>query len=130
MIFETDDEGRGLEVPVEAAFTDKWRREFTLKEGFLPSSSRSRPMPPPTTRSSGLHRHAAQRQVRALIPNWEQMADTTAGALQKIYLGQVQPDAALKEAASQIDALIQQGPAGPRFSEGRPMRRAATASPP
>ena len=43
-----------------------------------------------------------------LIPNWEQMADTTAGALQKIYLGQVQPDAALKEAASQIDELLQQ----------------------
>ena len=28
-----------------------------------------------------------------LVPNWEQMADTTVSALQKIYLGQDEPEA-------------------------------------
>ena len=72
----------------EAAFTDKWRREFTLKEGFLPSSSRWRPTrTSPTTRARGVHRNAAHAKFAPIIPNWEEMADTTAGALQQIYLG-------------------------------------------
>ncbi len=43
-----------------------------------------------------------------LIPNWEQMADTTVAALQKIYLGQMEPTPALEAAAQKIDGLIQQ----------------------
>jgi multiple sugar transport system substrate-binding protein len=41
-----------------------------------------------------------------LIPNWEEMADTTSAALQNIYLGRAQPEAALKEAAAKIDLLL------------------------
>ena len=36
------------------------------------------------------------------------MADATSAALQQIYLGQAQPEAALKEAAAKIDELLQQ----------------------
>ncbi len=43
-----------------------------------------------------------------LIPNWEQIADTTAGALQTVYLGKAEPAAALKEAAAKVDGLMQQ----------------------
>jgi multiple sugar transport system substrate-binding protein len=94
----------------EAAFTDKWRREFTLKEGFLPvfKSVAADPHFANDPQLKAFTDMLPNAKFAPLIPNWEQMADTTAGALQKIYLGQVQPDAALKEAASQIDALIQQ----------------------
>ena len=94
----------------EAAFTDKWRREFTLKEGFLPvfKSVAADPHFANDPQLKAFTDMLPNAKFAPLIPNWEQMADATAGALQKIYLGQVQPDAALKEAAGQIDALIQQ----------------------
>jgi multiple sugar transport system substrate-binding protein len=94
----------------DAAFSEKWRREFTLKEGFLP-----------VTKAEAADPHFANdpqlkiltdllptAKFAPLIPNWEQMADATAGALQRIYLGQAAPEAALKEAAATIDGLIQQ----------------------
>ena len=43
-----------------------------------------------------------------LIPNWEQIADTTIRALQKVYTGEAKPEAALKEAAGSIDSILQQ----------------------
>ena len=42
-----------------------------------------------------------------LVPDWELMADTTSAALQNIYLGNAEPEAALKEAAARIDSLLQ-----------------------
>jgi maltose-binding protein MalE len=36
------------------------------------------------------------------------MADTASAAVQRVYLGQAQPEAALKEAAAKIDELLQQ----------------------
>ena len=52
----------------ETAFTDKWRADFTQKEGFLPvfkavaeeRSLRRR------SGAEGVHRHAAFRQVRPI----------------------------------------------------------------
>jgi multiple sugar transport system substrate-binding protein len=94
----------------DAAFSEKWRREFTLKEGFLPVTKAEAADPhfvndPQLKTLTDLLPVA---KFAPLIPNWEQMADTTAGALQRIYLGQAQPEAALKEAAAAIDGLIRQ----------------------
>ncbi len=94
----------------DTAFSEKWRREFTLKEGFLPVTKAEAADPhfvndPQLKTLTDLLPVA---KFAPLIPNWEQMADTTAGALQRIYLGQAQPEAALKEAAATIDGLMQQ----------------------
>lgn len=93
----------------ETAFSDKWRAEFTVKEGFLPVLKSEARLP----QIAGDPQLAAfvdllpNAKFAPLIPNWEQIADTTAGALQTIYLGQAQPEAALKEAAAKIDGLMQ-----------------------
>ena len=42
------------------------------------------------------------------VANWEQMVDAVIAAVQKTYIGQAQPEAALTEAAATIDGLIQQ----------------------
>jgi multiple sugar transport system substrate-binding protein len=42
------------------------------------------------------------------VANWEQMADDTTQALQKIYLGQATPTAALTQAANQINTILSQ----------------------
>ena len=94
----------------EAAFTDKWRKEFTIKEGFLPVFKSVAQDPhfaddPKLKAFTDLLPHA---HFAPLIPNWEQMADTTSAAVQRVYLGQAQPEAALKEAAAKIDELLQQ----------------------
>jgi multiple sugar transport system substrate-binding protein len=94
----------------DAAFSEKWRREFTLKEGFLPVTKAEAADPHFVNdpQLKALTDLLPTAKFAPLIPNWEQMADTTAGALQKIYLGQAQPEAALKEAAAAIDGLMQQ----------------------
>ena len=94
----------------ENAFNPKRRIEFTTKEGFLPVTKVEAEQP----------QFANDPQLKAfidllpyahfapLIPNWEQIADTTIRALQKVYTGDAKPEAALKEAASSIDPILQQ----------------------
>ena len=94
----------------EEAFSPKWRIEFTTKEGFLPVTHAEAEAPqikgdPQLEAFTAL---LPEAHFAPLIPNWEQMADTTSAALQTIYLGKAKPDAALKEAAAKIDQLIQQ----------------------
>ena len=94
----------------DTAFTEKWRREFTLKEGFLPVTKAEAADPyfandPQLRAFTDLLPNA---KFAPLIPNWEQIADTTAGALQTVYLGKAEPAAALKEAAAKVDGLMQQ----------------------
>jgi multiple sugar transport system substrate-binding protein len=92
----------------EAAFTDKWRREFTLKEGFLPVFKSVAEDPhfaddPQLAAFTELLPHA---KFAPIIPNWEEMADATTRALQQIYLGEAPPEQALGEAAARIDQLL------------------------
>lgn len=92
----------------EAAFTDKWRNEFTQKEGFLPVFN-----------SVAADDHfASDPELKAftdmlpyakfapLIANWQEVADTTKAALQQIYLGDAEVEPALKGAAEKIDGII------------------------
>jgi multiple sugar transport system substrate-binding protein len=110
MVFKSSQQKKvAWQFLTETAFSPKWRIEFTTKEGFLPVTKVEAEQPQFTN----------DPQLKAFIdmlpfahfappiPNWEQMADTTIRALQKVYTGQAKPDAALKEAAASIDALIQ-----------------------
>ena len=93
----------------EAAFTDEWRREFTVREGFLPVF-KSVAEDPAFADDEGLRAFTEMlpyARFAPLVPDWELMADTTSAALQNIYLGNEEPEAALKNAASRIDSLLQ-----------------------
>ncbi len=94
----------------ESAFSDKGRKEFTLKEGFLPvlKSVEEDPHFANDPQLKAFTSMLPYAHFAPLIPNWEQMADTTVAALQKIYLGQMEPTPALEAAAQKIDGLIQQ----------------------
>ena len=94
----------------EAAFRPKWRIEFTTKEGFLPVTKVEAEQPQFTNdpQLKAFTDMLPYAHFAPLIPNWEQIADTTIGALQKVYTGEAKPEAALKEAARSIDSILQQ----------------------
>ncbi len=93
----------------EAAFTDKWRREFTLKEGFLPvfKSVAADPHFADDPELAAFTSMLPYAKFAPIIPNWEEMADATSRALQRIYLGEATPEEALAEAAAKINALLE-----------------------
>jgi len=92
----------------EAAFTDEWRREFTVREGFLPvfQSVAADPAFADDPELSTFTEMLPYARFAPLVPDWELMADTTSAALQNIYLGNAEPETALEEAAARIDELL------------------------
>jgi multiple sugar transport system substrate-binding protein len=92
----------------EAAFTDKWRREFTLKEGFVPvfKSVAEDPHFADDPELAAFTSMLPNAKFAPIIPNWEEMADATTRALQQIYLGEAPPEQALGEAATRINELL------------------------
>ena len=94
----------------ETVFAPKWRIEFTTKEGFLPVTKVEADAPV-FTNDPQLKAFTAMLPFAHFappIPNWEQAADATIRALQKVYTKQATADAALKEAATSIDAILKQ----------------------
>jgi multiple sugar transport system substrate-binding protein len=92
----------------ESAFSDKWRREFTLKESFLPVL-KSVAEDPHFANDPGLAAFTSMlpdAKFAPTISNWEEMADITSRALQTIYLGEAKPEDALPAAAKEIDELL------------------------
>lgn len=94
----------------EAAFNPKWRIDFTTKEGFLPVTKVEAEQPQFTNdpQLKAFIEMLPYAHFAPLIPNWEQVADTTIRALQKVYTGEAKPEAALEEAARSIDSILQQ----------------------
>jgi multiple sugar transport system substrate-binding protein len=94
----------------EAAFSVKNRTEFSAKEGFLPVLKAVAEAPefandPQLTAFTSMLPYA---KFAPLIPNWELASDATIAALQRIYQGEAEPEAALKAAAETINPAIQQ----------------------
>jgi multiple sugar transport system substrate-binding protein len=94
----------------EAAFTDKWRREFTLKEGFVPvfKSVAADPHFAGDPELQAFTSMLPNAKFAPTISNWEEMADTTTRALQQIYLGEAPPEQALGDAAARINELLEE----------------------
>jgi multiple sugar transport system substrate-binding protein len=92
----------------EAAFTDKWRNEFTQKEGFLPvfNSVAADPHFAGDPELKAFTDMLPYAKFAPLIPNWEEIADTTAAALQQIYLGDAEVEAALSAAADKVNGIL------------------------
>jgi multiple sugar transport system substrate-binding protein len=89
-------------------YQDKYRSKFDHGEGFLPVTKAVAAEkfyttdPDISAFASGL----AYAKFAPTVPNWEEMADVTVRALQSIYLGQAQPDAAMHDAAKQVNAIL------------------------
>jgi multiple sugar transport system substrate-binding protein len=92
----------------DGVFSDQTMLDFTLTEGFLPALKEE----------MNDKRLADDASLKAftdmlpfakfapLMPKWDQVVDTTTSALQKVYLGQEEPKAALDAAATTVNQLI------------------------
>lgn len=92
----------------ESAFTDKWRNEFTIKEGFLPvfKSVAEDPTFADDPQLKAFTDMLPYARFAPLVANWQEMADTTKSALQTIYLGEAEPGTAMPDAAAKIDQIL------------------------
>ncbi len=93
---------------LDHAFSDKWRREFTLNEGFLPVNAAVSRDPhfandPDLKVFSGLLPNA---RFAPTIEGWEEIAENVVSALQRVYTGQEDAETALNNAASRIDRIL------------------------
>jgi multiple sugar transport system substrate-binding protein len=111
MVFKSSKQKElAMKFLTETAFSPKWRIEFSTKEGFLPVMKEEAAAPvfaddPQLKAFTDMLPYA---RFAPPVANWEQMVDAVIAAVQKVYIGQAQPEAALKEAAATIDGLIQQ----------------------
>jgi multiple sugar transport system substrate-binding protein len=93
---------------LEFSFRPEWREKFDSGEGFLPVTSAVAEMPAfkndPVLQifSSAM----GSARFAPVIGGWEEIAQTTSSALQKIYLGQGEPKAVLAETAAAVDAIM------------------------
>lgn len=90
-------------------FTSEMRAKFSQSEGFLPVNKEE----------AKLDYYANNADLKAfidllprarfapLIQGWEDAAQKTSDALQKIYLGQGEPEATLKTTAEEINGMLQ-----------------------
>jgi multiple sugar transport system substrate-binding protein len=89
-------------------FTTEQRTKFDKVEGFLPVNVEES-KDPYFADNADLKIFTSllpNARFAPVIPGWEDIAQTTSNALQKIYLGQGEPEATLKEAAEKINATL------------------------
>ena len=96
---------------LEFMFEPKWRVLFNQNEGFLPVEKSVAAMPEfaDSPDLKVFDEVLPEAKFAPLITGWEQAADATISALQKIYLGQASPADALKQAATGVNAAISGG---------------------
>ena len=88
-------------------FTKEQRAKFTQGEGFLPVNKEEAKMDYYVNNADLAAFTALLPDARfaPVIPGWEEIAQITSDAMQKIYLGG-DPEAGLKEAAAKADAVL------------------------
>jgi multiple sugar transport system substrate-binding protein len=89
-------------------FTTDERAKFTQGEGFLPVNKEEAKMDY-YVNNADLNAFTAllpDARFAPVIPGWEEIAQITSDAVQKIYLGEGDPEAILKEAAAKADAIL------------------------
>ncbi|MBZ9770660.1 sugar ABC transporter substrate-binding protein [Mesorhizobium sp. CA6] len=89
-------------------FTKEQRAKFTQGEGFLPVNKEEAKMEYYVNNADLAAFTALLPDARfaPVIPGWEEIAQITSDAMQKIYLGSATPEAALKEAADKANAVL------------------------
>lgn len=89
-------------------FTTEQRAKFTQGEGFLPVNKEEAKMDYYVNNADLAAFTALLPDARfaPVIPGWEEIAQITSDAMQKIYLGSVDPETGLKEAAAKANAVL------------------------
>jgi multiple sugar transport system substrate-binding protein len=89
-------------------FQTDWRAKFTQGEGFLPVNKEEAKMDYYVNNADLAAFTALLPDARfaPVIPGWEEIAQITSDAMQKVYLGEGDPEALLKEAAAKADGIL------------------------
>ncbi|UDL87746.1 sugar ABC transporter substrate-binding protein [Mesorhizobium sp. PAMC28654] len=89
-------------------FTKEQRAKFTQGEGFLPVNKEEAKMDYYVNNADLAAFTALLPDARfaPVIPGWEEVAQITSDAMQKIYLGSGEPEAILKDAAAKANAVL------------------------
>jgi multiple sugar transport system substrate-binding protein len=89
-------------------FTTDQRTAFDKVEGFLPVNAEEakNPMFADDADLKVFASLLPKARFAPVIPGWEDIAQTTSNAVQKIYLGQGDIEATLKEAAAKVNATL------------------------
>ena len=89
-------------------FTEDARAEFTETEGFLPVNAAvaERPFLADDPDLKVFAEVLPDARFAPVINGWEEIADIASTALQRIYLGEAEPEAALAEAAADADRIL------------------------
>ncbi len=106
----SDQQVQDAQAFLQYVFSKDNRVEYNKQEGFLPVLQ-DVSQDPFFTANENLNAFVQllpDAKFAPIIPNWEKIAQRTTTMLQNVYLGQEQPDAALKSAASDIDQILQQ----------------------
>ena len=90
-------------------FTTDMRAKFTQGEGFLPVNKEEAKMDYYVNNADlkAFTDLLPSARFAPVIPGWEEVAQKTSDTLQKIYLGDAEPDAALKATAEEINGILQ-----------------------
>ena len=89
-------------------FTTDQRTKFDKVEGFLPVNAEEA-KDPLFADNADLKVFASllpKARFAPVIPGWEEIADATSSAIQKIYLGQGEIEPTLKEAAAKVNGVL------------------------
>ena len=93
---------------LDLLFTQEWRSQFTGGEGFLPVNA-AVAEEPAFADDPDLAVFASvlpDARFAPVIAGWEEIADITSSALQRIYLGQGEIEETLNAAAAEIDGIL------------------------
>ncbi len=93
---------------LDLLFTQEWRSKFTGGEGFLPVNA-AVAEEPAFAEDPDLAVFASvlpDARFAPVIAGWEEIADITSSALQRIYLGQGDIEETLNDAAAEIDGIL------------------------
>ena len=93
---------------LDMLFTQEWRSAFTGGEGFLPVNA-AVAGEPAFAEDPDLAVFASvlpDARFAPVIAGWEEIADITSSALQRIYLGQGEIEETLNDAAAEIDSIL------------------------
>lgn len=107
MLFEDSDVKEEAWRFIEFAYQDEWRSKFDHGEGFLPVTKgvAAEAYYTEDPDIAGFAAGLPYAKFAPTIANWEEIADTTVRAMQKIYLGQETPEEALTDAAATINKI-------------------------
>ena len=107
MLFADSDVKEAAWKFIEFAYQDEWRSKFDHAEGFLPVTKGVAAEEYYTTDPdvAGFAAGLPYAKFAPTIANWEEIADVTVRTMQQIYLGEVAPDVALKDAAAAINKI-------------------------